>query len=292
MFAGSIVALVTPMARDGAIDLAAFATLLDRHLTHGTDGIVIGGTTGESPTLGVDELELLLREARRIVRDRIPIIAGSGTHCTRASVALTERACAAGADACLVVTPYYNKPTQEGLVAHFRAVADAATRPVLLYNVPSRTACDLRPETVGQLAGHPRIAGLKEASADGPARVPRLRTLCGGSFSILSGDDATALDLLLAGGDGVISVTANVAPRPMHDMVALARAGDTAGARLIDGQLRVLHEALFVESNPIPLKWALSEMGLIQPGIRLPLTPLGERHRATVRRALETANLQ
>jgi 4-hydroxy-tetrahydrodipicolinate synthase len=292
MFAGSIVALVTPMARDGALDLGAFATLLDRHLTHGTDGLVIGGTTGESPTLAADELEQLLREARRIVRDRIPVIAGTGTYDTRASIGLTQRACAAGADACLVVTPYYNKPTQEGLVAHFRAVADASTRPVLLYNVPSRTACDLQPETVARLAEHPRIAGLKEASADGVTRVPRLRALCGESFSLLSGDDATALDLLLAGGDGVVSVTANVAPRPMHDMVALARARDAHGARRIDAQLRPLHEALFVESNPIPVKWALGELGLIQPGIRLPLTTLSERHRPAVRRALETANLQ
>jgi 4-hydroxy-tetrahydrodipicolinate synthase len=292
MFAGSIVALVTPMARDGALDLKALAALLDRHLTHETDGVVIGGTTGESPTLSADELELLLREARRVVGDRMPLIAGTGTHSTRMSVELTARACAAGADACLVVTPYYNKPTQDGLAAHFRAVADAATRPVLLYNVPTRTACDLLPETVAELAEHPRIAGVKEASPESAARTPRLRALCGASFAILSGDDATALDLLLAGGDGVISVTANVAPREMHDMVALARAGDATGAHHVDARLRPVHEALFVESNPIPLKWALSELGLIQPGIRLPLTPLSERHHATVRRALRSANLQ
>ena len=292
MFTGSIVALATPMARDGALDLTGFATLLDRHLTHGTDGVVIGGTTGESPTLSPEELEQLLREARGIVGDRMSLIAGSGTYSTRTSIALTKRACEAGADACLVVTPYYNKPTQDGLFAHLRAVADAATRPVLLYNVPTRTACDLLPETVARLAEHPRIVGLKEASPEGASRTPRLRALCGTSFGILSGDDATALDLLLAGGDGVISVTANVAPREMHDVVALARAGDASGARRIDARLRPLHEALFVESNPIPLKWALSELGFIQTGIRLPLTPLSERHHATVRRALESANLQ
>jgi|SoiMethySBSTD1v2_1073268.scaffolds.fasta_scaffold911094_1 4-hydroxy-tetrahydrodipicolinate synthase len=292
MFTGSIVALATPMARDGALDLTGFATLLDRHLTRGTDGVVIGGTTGESPTLSPDELEQLLREARGIVGDRMSLIAGSGTYSTRTSIALTKRVCEAGADACLVVTPYYNKPTQDGLFAHFRAVADAATRPVLLYNVPTRTACDLLPETVARLAEHPRIVGLKEGSPEGASRTPRLRTLCGTSFGILSGDDATALDLLLAGGDGVISVTANVAPREMHDLVVLARAGDASGARRIDARLRALHEALFVESNPIPLKWALSELGFIQNGIRLPLTPLSERHHGTVRRALESANLQ
>jgi 4-hydroxy-tetrahydrodipicolinate synthase len=292
MFAGSIVALATPMTRDGALDLTGFATLLDRHLTHGTDGVVIGGTTGESPTLSPDELEQLLREARHIVGGRIPLIAGSGTYSTRTSIALTQRACEAGADACLVVTPYYNKPTQEGLFAHFRAVADAATRPVLLYNVPTRTACDLLPDTVARLAEHPRITGLKEGSPEGASRTRRLRASCPASFSILSGDDATALDLVLAGGDGVISVTANVAPREMHDLMALARAGDEAGARRIDARLRDLHEALFVESNPIPLKWALSHLGFIESGIRLPLTPLSERHHATVRRALQSANLQ
>jgi len=289
MFTGSIVALVTPMTRDGALDLSAFATLLDRHLTLGTDGVVIGGTTGESPTLSAEELEALLREARRIVRDRIPVIAGTGTYNTRTTIALTERACKAGADACLVVTPYYNKPTQPGLIAHYRAVADAATRPILLYNVPSRTACDLLPDTVAQLSAHPRIVGLKEGAANGAQRVGQLREQCGQSFVILSGDDATALDLIVAGGDGVISVTANVAPRAMHELAALGRAGDEAGARRIDERLRALHDALFVESNPIPVKWALSSLGLIQPGIRLPLTPLSERHHDTVRRALETA---
>jgi 4-hydroxy-tetrahydrodipicolinate synthase len=292
MFGGSMVALVTPMRRDGELDLPGFAALLEMHLAQGTDGIVVGGTTGESPTVSAEELTRLVAEARRIVRDRIPVVAGSGTNSTRAAIALTRRMCEAGADACLVVTPYYNKPTQEGMYAHFSAIADAADRPVILYNVPSRTACDLLPETVARLAAHPRIAGLKEAAADGPARVARLRAACGPDFALLSGDDGTAADFVLAGGDGVISVTANIAPRAMHEMIGAARRGDGAAARRADAPLRALHEALFVESNPIPVKWTLAEMGLIAPGIRLPLTPLSERHHATVRRALDTATRQ
>ena len=289
MLTGSIVALVTPMQRDGALDLHAFRSLIEWHLDRGTDGFVIGGTTGESPTLAADELGSLLREARGVIRERAPLIAGTGTHGTRSSIELTKRACAAGADACLVVTPYYNKPTQEGLAAHFTAVADAASRPVILYNVPSRTACDLQPETVVRLAAHANIVGLKEGAADGASRVPRLRAACGAEFSLLSGDDATALDFVLAGGDGVISVTANVAPGPMRDLIATARAGDEVAARAIDARLRALHEVLFVESNPIPTKWALANARRIEPGIRLPLTPLSERHHAAVVRALETA---
>jgi 4-hydroxy-tetrahydrodipicolinate synthase len=289
MFTGSMVALVTPMKRDGALDLRGFAALLDFHLAAGTEGIVLGGTTGEAPTLTAEELERLLREAQRLVRGRVPLIAGTGTYNTRTSVALTERLCAARADACLVVTPYYNKPTQDGLIAHFTAVADAASRPLILYNVPARTACDLEPETVARLAEHPRIVGIKEAAAGSAARAARLRELCGPSFLVLSGDDATALDLLLAGGDGVISVTANVAPRAVREVAARARAGDEAGARAADARLRALHEVLFIETNPIPVKWALGELGLIEPGIRLPLTPLSERYHATVRRALEAA---
>jgi 4-hydroxy-tetrahydrodipicolinate synthase len=289
MFDGSMVALVTPMRQDGALDLPAFATLLDLHLRNGTAGIVVGGTTGESPTLTPEELELLVREARRAIGGRVPVIAGSGTNGTRATVALTKRVCDAGADGCLVVTPYYNKPTQDGLVAHFLEVAEAATRPVILYNVPTRTACDLLPETTAKLAEHPRIAGIKE-SAGGAARARRLRELCGPAFTLMSGDDATAVDFLLAGGDGVISVTANIAPRSMSEMVSLARAGDADGARRVDARLRALHEVLFIESNPIPVKWALAAKGLIGSGIRLPLTPLGDSCHAVVRRALEAAN--
>jgi 4-hydroxy-tetrahydrodipicolinate synthase len=292
MFGGSLVALVTPMRRDGELDLPGFAALLDLHLAQGTDGVVVGGTTGESPTVTPDELTRLVGEACRFVRGRIPVIAGSGANCTRSAVALTQRVCAAGADACLVVTPYYNKPTQDGLFAHFSAIADAAMRPVILYNVPGRTACDLLPATVARLAAHPRIVGLKEAAADGAARVAGLREQCGPDFTLLSGDDATAADFVLAGGDGVISVTANVAPRAMHDVIAGARAGDEVAARRADAPLRALHEVLFVESNPIPVKWTLGEMGLIAPGIRLPLTPLSERYHATVRRALDTATRQ
>jgi 4-hydroxy-tetrahydrodipicolinate synthase len=289
MLTGSIVALVTPMKRDGALDIPAFRSLLEWHLGRETDGFVIGGTTGESPTVLPEELESLLREAAALIGRRVPLIAGTGTHSTRSSIALTQRACAAGADACLVVTPYYNKPTQAGLAAHFRAVADAASRPVILYNVPSRTACDLLPETVAALAGHTNIVGLKEGAPDGASRVRRLRAACGADFALLSGDDGTALEFVLAGGDGVISVTANVAPKAMHDLMALARAGDEAAARAVDARLRALHEILFVESNPIPAKWALAHLGRIEPGIRLPLTPLSERHHAAVVSALDSA---
>jgi 4-hydroxy-tetrahydrodipicolinate synthase len=292
MFRGSIVALVTPMTAAGELDAQAYAALIERHLAEGTDGIVVGGTTGEAPTLTADELEWLVREAHRLVRGRIPVIAGTGTYATRTSIALTERACAAGADACLVVTPYYNKPTQVGLFAHFIAIAEAASRPVILYNIPSRTACDLLPETTGRLAEHLRIVGIKEGAAGAAERTRRLRDLCGAAFTILSGDDAAAVDVLLAGGDGVVSVTANVAPRAMRELVALARAGDEAGARRIDDRLRPLHEALFVESNPIPVKWALGELGLIGPGIRLPLTALSERHHPSLRSVLAGAVLQ
>jgi 4-hydroxy-tetrahydrodipicolinate synthase len=287
MLTGSIVALVTPMKRDGALDLPAFRALLEWHLGRATDGFVIGGTTGESPTVSTEELETLLREAAAVIGGRVPLIAGTGTYSTRTSIALTERACAAGADACLVVTPYYNKPTQAGLAAHFQAVADAASRPVILYNVPTRTACDLQPETVAALAGHSNIVGLKEGAPDGASRVRWLRADCGADFALLSGDDGSALEFVLAGGDGVISVTANLAPQAMHDLIALARAGEDSEARALDARLRALHEVLFVESNPIPAKWALAHLRRIEPGIRLPLTPLSERHHAAVVRALE-----
>jgi 4-hydroxy-tetrahydrodipicolinate synthase len=292
MFKGSIVALVTPMTDAGEVDPHAFAALIERHLAEGTDGIVVGGTTGEAPTLSPDELEWLVREGHRLLRGRIPLIAGTGTYNTRTSIARTERACAAGADACLIVTPYYNKPTQDGLFAHFSAIADASTRPLILYNIPSRTACDLLPETVARLAAHLRIVGIKEGASRGAERARLLRAQCGAAFAILSGEDATALEVLLAGGDGVISVTANVAPRAMRELVALARAGDEAGARRIDERLRPVHAAMFLESNPIPVKWALQLQGLIGPGIRLPLTALSEHHHTAVRAALASAGLQ
>ncbi|MGH8496274.1 MAG: 4-hydroxy-tetrahydrodipicolinate synthase [Gammaproteobacteria bacterium] len=290
MFSGSLVALVTPMRGDGAIDHACFERLVELHADEGTNGIVVAGTTGESPTLSTAEKLELFRAAVERARGRMPIIAGTGTNSTAASVELTRQASETGVDAVLVVTPYYNKPTQEGLFRHFSAVADAATVPVLLYNVPGRTGCDLLPPTVARLAAHSRIAGIKEATP-GIERARQIREACGGGFVILSGDDATALEMILDGGRGVISVTANVAPALMSDMCDAALTGDADGARTINARLADLHELLFVESNPIPAKWALARLGLIPPGLRLPLTPLEARHEAAVEGAMRTAEL-
>jgi 4-hydroxy-tetrahydrodipicolinate synthase len=290
MFTGSTPALVTPMLADGAIDFAAWDRLLDLHLAAGTDALVVGGTTGESPTLDRAELEELIRRARRRVAGRLPVIAGSGTNGTTKSIALSRLCEAAGADALLLVTPYYNRPTQLGMRRHFEAIADAVAIPVLLYNVPGRTACDLLPETVLELAAHPRIAGIKEATGD----LARIRAIVAGApadFVVLSGDDPTAAEALRLGARGVISVTANVAPRPMHELCAAARAGRHGDAAAIDARLAALHTALFVEPNPIPAKWALERLGLIGPGIRLPLTPLSAERRAAVEAAMRTAGL-
>ncbi|MCC7199614.1 MAG: 4-hydroxy-tetrahydrodipicolinate synthase [Gammaproteobacteria bacterium] len=289
MLGGSIVAIVTPMTEGGEVDFAAFERLLDWHLDAGTDGVVVVGTTGESPTVTEAETARLLRAAVERIGGRIPVIAGTGSNSTAIAVARTRAACAAGVDAVLVVTPYYNKPTQEGLYRHYVAVADASSVPVILYNVPSRTACDLLPETVARLAAHPRIAGIKEATAD-LTRVKPLLAIRPG-FVVLSGDDATAREFIQLGGHGVISVTANVAPRLMHEMCAAAAAGEAALARELDGRLAGLHRELFVEANPIPAKWALARLGLIPPGLRLPLTPLSDRHHATVLAAMQAAGV-
>ncbi|HUO81377.1 MAG TPA: 4-hydroxy-tetrahydrodipicolinate synthase [Gammaproteobacteria bacterium] len=290
MLSGSLAAIVTPMFPDGALDEAAFDALVDFHAGQGTDGLVVAGTTGESPTLTPDEKLGLFRRAVERARGRLPVVAGTGSNSTAASVELTRGACRTGVDAVLVVTPYYNKPTQEGLYRHFSAVADASAVPVILYNVPGRTGCDLLPATVARLAAHPRIAGIKEATA-GIDRPREIRALCGGEFLILSGDDPTACDMLLDGGHGVISVTANVAPALMHAMCAAALDGDAAAARAADERLRELHVALFVESNPIPLKWVLAHMGLIRAGLRLPLTPLDPRHMRRLESALAAAGV-
>lgn len=290
MFQGSIPALVTPMRDDGAIDLDAWDALLDFHLNEGSDGVVVGGTTGESPVLEQAELEELVRRARARLGGRIPVIAGSGTNGTARTVALSTAAAAAGADALLVVTPYYNKPTQEGLYRHFSAVADAVDVPLILYNVPGRTACDLLPDTVARLSRHPRIAGIKEATGD----VARGRAVLEQSrpgFLLLSGDDPTAAELIRIGACGVISVTANVAARAMHGLCAAARAGRHDEARAIDGRLAPLHEALFVEPNPIPVKWAVHRLGLIGSGIRLPLTWLRPEHEAAVAAAMRASGV-
>jgi 4-hydroxy-tetrahydrodipicolinate synthase len=291
MFKGSIPALVTPMRDDGTIDFAAWDALLDFHLREGTDGVVVGGTTGESPVLERSELEELVRRAKARVAGRIPVIAGSGTNGTAKSVVLSKVAAAAGADALLVVTPYYNKPTQDGLFRHFTAIADAVDVPVILYNVPGRTACDMLADTVARLSHHPRIAGVKEATGD-VARGEAILEQSRPGFVLLSGDDPTAAGLIRIGARGVISVTANVAPRAMHELCDAALAGRHEAAAAIDNRLVPLHKALFVEANPIPVKWAVQRMGLIGPGIRLPLTPLSAGLHATVEAAMVAAGVQ
>jgi len=290
MFQGSIPALVTPMRDDGAIDFVAWQALLDFHLREGTDGVVVGGTTGESPVLDRGELEELVRRAKAQVAGRMPVIAGSGTNGTAKSVALSRAAEAAGADALLVVTPYYNKPTQEGLYRHFMAIADAVGIPVILYNVPGRTACDMQAETVVRLSQHPHIAGIKEATGD-VARGQAILQQSRADFLLLSGDDPTAAQLMRIGARGVISVTANVAARAMHEMCAAALAGRHDEARALNERLMPLHQAMFVEANPIPVKWALQRLGLVGPGIRLPLTPLSQPLHATVEAAMRSVGI-
>lgn len=292
---GSMVAIVTPMqggvAPASAIDWAALARLVEFHIDAGTDAIVAVGTTGESATLDDDEHCETIRRCIEMVRGRVPVIAGTGANSTTEAIHLTARAKELGADACLLVTPYYNKPTQEGLYQHYKAVAEAVDIPQILYNVPGRTACDMQPETIGRLSRVPNIIGVKEATGD-IARVARIRELCGPDFLLLSGDDATAREFMLAGGHGVISVTANVAPRAMHEMCVAALAGDAATAARIDAPLAALHRDLFVESNPIPVKWGVHAMGLIDTGIRLPLTWLTAAGETTMRAAMREAGIQ
>jgi len=288
MFAGSLVAIVTPMHPDGAIDWAAWDRLLAWHLRAGTQGIVVGGTTGESATLSQQDLLELLERARPRLRGRASLIAGAGTSSTAGTVERVRRLSEAGVDALLVVTPAYNKPTQEGLYRHFEAVAAASSVPIVLYNVPSRTAVDLLPATVARLAKLPRIVAVKEAVAS-MERVRELVALTADAFAVLSGDDATAAAAISHGARGVISVTANVVPKAMAAMVSAALRGDREAATRLDAPLRALHEALFLEANPIPVKWALAQRGLIQSGLRLPLTELSEPFRARVRAALAIA---
>ncbi|NVZ08683.1 4-hydroxy-tetrahydrodipicolinate synthase [Allochromatium humboldtianum] len=290
MFRGSIVALVTPMHADGEIDDASLQRLVDFHVAQGTSAIVSVGTTGESATLDEDEHCAVIRRTVELAAGRLPVIAGTGANSTREAITLTRCAREAGADAALLVTPYYNKPTQQGLYLHHKAVAEAVDIPQILYNVPGRTACDMLPETVARLAEIDNIIGVKEATGD-LARVERLRADCGPDFALYSGDDATAREFMLHGGDGVISVTANVAPRLMQAMCEAALAGDRERAESIDAQLAALHRDLFVQSNPIPVKWAVAEMGLCHPGIRLPLTWLTEECEPRVRQAMVQAGL-
>ncbi len=290
MLSGSMVALVTPMRADGSIDSHSLRDLIDFHIHSGTDAIVAVGTTGESATLDVEEHCDVIRQVVEHVAGRVPVIAGTGANSTSEAIELTEYAKQLNADAALLVTPYYNKPTQEGLYQHYKAIAQAVDIPQILYNVPSRTACDLLPETVARLSKIDNIIGIKEATGD-VSRVKQLQSLCADDFELYTGEDANTVDFILAGGRGVISVTANVAAAAMHTMCQAALNGDESKARAINETLTPLHRTLFVESNPIPVKWALNEMGLIPPGIRLPMTVLSEQHHAAVRQALRTAGV-
>ncbi|HYC48793.1 MAG TPA: 4-hydroxy-tetrahydrodipicolinate synthase [Burkholderiales bacterium] len=287
---GSLVAIVTPMHEDGALDLDAFRKLIDWHVREGTDGIVVVGTTGESPTVDFEEHALLIDTAVKHAAKRIPIIAGTGANSTREAIHLAEHAKKSGADMSLSVVPYYNKPSQEGLYRHFRAVAEAVDLPHLVYNVPGRTVADLQNDTVLRLAEIPNIVGIKDATADLQRGAELMKRKPEG-FAVYSGDDATALGLMLLGGEGVISVTANVAPRLMHEMCKAAVAGNAAAAREVNNKLLALHRQLFCEANPIPVKWAVRELGLIRGGIRLPLTPLAEGFHNQVRDAMRQAAL-
>ena len=290
MITGSMVAIVTPMLEDGRLDLARFKSLIDWHIAEGTDGIVVVGTTGESPTVDFDEHKELIRVAVEHAKGRIPIIAGTGGNSTAEAIELSVSAKKAGATAALSVVPYYNKPTQEGMYQHFRKIAESVELPMLLYNVPVRTVADLQNDTVLRLAQVPGIIGIKDATAnmergtDLIKRAPR-------NFAIYSGEDAGALALILLGGHGVISVTANVAPRLMHEMCAAALVGDVKKAREINLRLIGLHQKLFIETSPAPVKWALAEMGKIAPGLRLPMVPLTERSHDAVREALAEAGV-
>ncbi|APC20540.1 4-hydroxy-tetrahydrodipicolinate synthase [Pseudomonas protegens] len=290
MIAGSMVALVTPMDAQGNLDWDSLSKLVDFHLQEGTNAIVAVGTTGESATLDVNEHIEVIRRVVTQVAGRIPVIAGTGANSTREAIELTTNAKIAGADACLLVTPYYNKPTQEGLYQHFRAIAEAVDIPQILYNVPGRTACDMQAETVIRLSSVKNIIGIKEATGD-LQRAKAILAGVPGDFLVYSGDDATAVELILLGGKGNISVTANVAPRAMSQMCAAAMAGDRRQGREIHETLMPLNKTLFIESNPIPVKWALHEMGLMPDGIRLPLTWLSAACHEPLRQAMRQSGV-
>jgi len=290
MFQGSMVALVTPMLEDGSVDMPALRKLIDFHVDNGTDAIVSVGTTGESATLDMEEHCETVKETVTHAAGRIPVIAGTGANSTSEAIELTRCAADAGVDACLLVTPYYNKPTQEGLFRHHKAIAEAVSIPQILYNVPGRTAVDMLPETVERLSQIENIIGIKEATGK-IERAREIISLCNEDFEIYSGDDATAMELILNGARGDISVTANVAPQAMHDMCSAALSGDKETAAEINARIDVLHSTLFVESNPIPVKWALFKMGMIGPTLRLPMTELSSIHHDTVLNALKKAGV-
>jgi len=288
MLRGSLVALVTPMLDDGAIDWSALKRLVEWHLEQGTHGIVPVGTTGESATLSVDEHLAVVARTVEWVAGKVPVVAGTGANATAEAIHLTRQAEQAGADACLSVTPYYNRPTQEGLYRHFMAIADATPLPVVLYNVPPRTACDIQAETVGRLAGHERIIGIKEACGD-PQRVVELKAVVPDDFVVLSGEDAQTLRMMELGALGTISVTANVLPEKMAEFCNAFLNGDHDRARELDAELQPVHDILFVESSPQPTKWALHEMGMVEKGIRLPLIELSEGNRPELEKRLRKA---
>lgn len=291
MIQGSMVALVTPMTAENQLDWNGLEKLVAWHLQQGTHAIVAVGTTGESATLNVVEHLEVVRRVVQQVGGRIPVIAGTGANSTDEAIELTQAAKDAGADACLLVTPYYNKPTQEGLYLHFKAIAEAVDIPQILYNVPGRTGVDMLPETVLRLVAHKNIIGIKEATGDLARAKEIIDATTDADFGVISGDDATAVELMLLGGTGDISVTANVAPDQVAAMCSAAIAGDSEKARAINAELMPLHDAMFVESNPIPVKWACQQMGLIQSGIRLPMTPLDEKFHAEVLLAMKNAKV-
>ena len=286
--AGCFVALVTPMMKDGSIDRQAHRELIEWHIEAGTDGIVSVGTTGESPTVTTDEQGQIIADAVKFAAGRVPIIAGTGANSTAEAVALTKIACAHGASCCLSVVPYYNRPPQEGLLAHFRAIAEVATKPIILYNVPNRTSCDLADDTVIALASHPRIVGIKDATGY-LDRLRRQQDAIGDNFTWFSGDDGSCMEYTLAGGHGVISVSANIAPKPMAAMIKAALAGNRTEAARLHKQVSSFTDLQGIQANPIPVKWALHATGRIGPGIRLPLVPLAAKHRPAVEAAADRA---
>jgi 4-hydroxy-tetrahydrodipicolinate synthase len=290
VFEGSLVALVTPFDERDRVDYEAVERLIDFHVRSGTDGLVIAGTTGESPTLRSDEHAELIRRAAEISAGRLPVIAGTGSNSTAQTIELSLQVADAPIDAYLMVVPYYNKPVQNGLVQHFTAIADAVDKPIMLYNVPGRTVADLLPETLARLSQHPRIFGVKDATGN-IDRLKACQQLAEADFCFYSGDDFTVLDFILEGGSGVVTVSGNIAPRLMASLCEAALAGDAEAARLIDARLQPLNAALFVESNPIPVKWALAEMNLIRPGIRLPLTPFSGEYHEQMRSAMKLAGI-
>ena len=285
MFNGSIVALISPFTDRGEIDFAAVDRLVEFHCDQGSDGLVVAGTTGESATLTPQEFSSLLKRVIQTANGRLPVLAGTGSPSTARAIEQTRVASELGADAALVVTPYYNKPPQAGLEAHFTAIADAVELDLLLYNVPSRTAIDMLPKTVEALSAHPRIVGIKEALPSGE-RIEELCARCGPDFAVFSGDDASCLDAMRQGAAGVVSVAANVVPGPMHELCMATAQQDWPEANQLESRLKTLFDVLMIETNPIPVKWALFEMGLVGPGIRLPLTPLNDKFQASLRQCL------